>query len=967
MCDLNQQNMKQLLMILSFGLIVTPSVLRAQKCYDYTCNMDKARTALGKKQFKEALAYCKAAKAYSNANAVEADALIDKVFEGIEAQKKIAEDATKRAETETKKAQLAKEEALTQAGIAQKEKDKAIIATHQAEKTARAAENSAVFLRTLNSNPALALRMMYYNYTRHPENTMTRNYYKEIIKDPKTVFVSQVLRSRSGIHAVALSPDGKKVFAANRDKNVIVFDLASGRVDKTFPIESRSSRIKELIVSPDGKKLLSIGGVDTIARLWDIASGRLEHTFAGRGYGINTAAFSPDGKKLLTGDSEETALWDIETEKKEKTYLSFTNVVAFSLDGKKALIGTKNAILWQLETGQVERIFKLDDTQSYLEVKAVCFSPDGKKALVSGLPYPKLWDIASGQVEKIFIQDGRPNKVYFSPDGTKVLMTYRGQSKLWDIKTGEVEKTIPCEGVAFLPDGHSVLAKDYSCVKVCDLDADKAEKTFSLGEEVRSVAFSPDGKKILTGGGQPNGPSFGNNNMVKLWDAASGKLDKTFLGHTHYVQAVIFAPDDNKIWSADHAKVKRWDINSGLQERSLVQEAKNEDYFNKTRFSHDREKVLFKGEDNIRVWNLKTEQFEQSYTVQDNVIAFSPNGKKVLVSQYVGDSFAELQDVATGKVEQVFIGQTGGVNVAVFSPDGKKILTGSGDNTAKLWDIETGIAEKTFIGHTSEIFAVAFSPDGKKILTGSRDKTAKLWDIEAHSIEGWTFPYSLYEMVFEGLTLEPQDTPQYVKDSIELKDYIFREPEIWVSDYAPISYINDDETASDSTARIEDTVLREQPIDVVEDLQNQIDGTEDSLKIYQLYTTLIDTLKNRMKLSPEQNTALLVEAYANRAWAGLFLKKYEESEADIQAGIRLDKDAKSMYVALAPILLLQGKFDKAKAEYEKWQNKSLYLWDYTTYKEAFLDDLNTLEAAGIIPKEREKDVATIKKLLEKKY
>jgi multidrug resistance efflux pump len=82
-----------LLFTLHLSLFSTPSVLTAQNCQDYTCNIAKARTALSHKKFKEAIDYCKAAKAYPNAHIAEADAVIYQIFVAIEKEKEEAKKA----------------------------------------------------------------------------------------------------------------------------------------------------------------------------------------------------------------------------------------------------------------------------------------------------------------------------------------------------------------------------------------------------------------------------------------------------------------------------------------------------------------------------------------------------------------------------------------------------------------------------------------------------------------------------------------------------------------------------------------------------------------------------------------------------------------------------------------------------------------------------------------------------------
>jgi WD domain, G-beta repeat len=398
---------------------------------------------------------------------------------------------------------------------------------------------------------------------------------------------------------------------------------------------------------------------------------------------------------------------------------------------------------------------------------------------------------------------------------------------------------------------------------------------------------------------------------AKLWDIAAGKADKTFAGHTSVVTAVAFSP------------------------------ACPED---------------------------------------------PEGGKTVLTGS--DDKTAKLWDIASGKADKTFAGHTSYVTAVAFSPDGKKALTGSRDNTAKLWDIASGKADKTFTGHTNYVTAVAFSPDGKKALTGSYDNTAKLWNIATDAIEDRVYVFSLYEMAKAGLQIEPEDTPQYITDSTAFMDKTGRDsieyeqlmaawgnsPEYAAHLKKIADWENSDEYKQHNAA-IEKAQNTEGGEDVVQDivqlLQDSITNTLDTVTQYRLYGVLIDTLKMRLKksggdlASPLDYAAILTNAYNSHAWRGFFLKKFEESENDVRAGLAIDSLNLSLNTNFAPALLLQGKFKAAKAEYLKWKNQA-YTSEFPTYKDAFLNDLNTFEKAGIIPKEREKDVATIKKLLEKR-
>jgi len=147
-------------------------------------------------------------------------------------------------------------------------------------------------------------------------------------------------------------------------------------------------------------------------------------------------------------------------------------------------------------------------------------------------------------------------------------------------------------------------------------------------------------------------------------------------------------------------------------------------------------------------------------------------------------------------------------------------------------------------------------------------------------------------------------------------------------------------------------------------LNQRIQAEPETLAQYQLYGTLCDTLRLRAATDPLQKPAL-AGALNSRAWTGFFLKKFEANEADIREGMALQTENKFLPTNLAPALLFQGKREAALAEYKKWKDQPFGEQGYPTYREAFLDDLNTFEKAGIIPPQRQEDVAAARKMLKK--
>jgi WD40 repeat protein len=285
------------------------------------------------------------------------------------------------------------------------------------------------------------------------------------------------------------------------------------------------------------------------------------------------------------------------------------------------------------------------------------------------------------------------------------------------------------DAVAFSPDGKFVLTGSLdNTAKLWDAATGAEVRTFSGHTgPVESVAFSPDGKYVLTGS---------RDKTAKLWDAATGALVQTFYDPTNVVRTSVelkrsnhsmaFSPDGKYVLTAsDDGTPKLWDAATGALVRTF---SGHTNIVRSVAFSPDGNYVLTGGlDDTARLWDAATGAevytFEHASWVYS--VAFSPDGKYVLT----GTSNATLWDTATGVLVRTFTGVANGAIGVAFSPDGSYLLTGSlGQQTAMMWDVTSGALVRTFSGHTDSVDAVAFSPDGKVVLTGSSDRTAKLWD-----------------------------------------------------------------------------------------------------------------------------------------------------------------------------------------------------------------------------------------------
>jgi WD40 repeat protein len=277
---------------------------------------------------------------------------------------------------------------------------------------------------------------------------------------------------------------------------------------------------------------------------------------------------------------------------------------------------------------------------------------------------------------------------------------------------------------------------------------DHSLRTLKGQASVFSVAFSPDGRTLVSGNGY---------NTIKLWDASSGQLLRTLQEHSHTVLSVVFSPDGRTLASGgDDATIKIWDATSGQLLRTLTGHS---DSVISVAFSPDGRTLASGSSDNtIKLWDAASGQLLRTlrgHTYSVLSVAFSPDGR-TLASGSTDDTI-KLWDVASGKLLRTLTGHSNSVFSVVFSPDGRTLASGGDDTTIKLWDAASGQLLRTLQGHSNPVFSVAFSPDGHTLASGSYDHTIKLWDAASGQLLRTLTGHSnwIYSVVFspDGHTL----------------------------------------------------------------------------------------------------------------------------------------------------------------------------------------------------------------------
>jgi WD40 repeat protein len=537
--------------------------------------------------------------------------------------------------------------------------------------------------------------------------------------------------------ATALSPDGKLLASTGTDKQILVWEVTTGRL--RLQLNGQPCRVSALAFSPNGATLAS-GGGDKFVRLWDSATGQLRRSLAGHQDWICTLAFSPDGKILASGSCD----WGFHRGHDWP---------------RPAGRGPEHCEwrLWDVASGRLQRTVTEPG-----RLLSLAFAPDGKSLACGIGKEVRRYPLASeAPIQVVTSHDADVTSIVFTPDGAAVLSGSHDQTvKRTNLETGQVEWQAPgyfeqVNSVALSITGALLVtgSSDHRFARgklqagarhlgpgaIRLWDARSGRMIRRLGdpaEQIMAVALSPDGRRIAGGGIEKEKP------IVTVWDAETGALLWSRNDHAKEVLAVAFAPDGASLaTAAADGQVKICDSQTGSVSRTL---AGHQGGATAVTFSPDG-KVLFcaEGYGRTRAWEVATGRSlqtypaaasqAQSFTIDRlmNSIGLSRDGHTLATcASSVNDEWFDplrIWDARTGTLQRDFAAEKIHGRPMALSPDGSMVATGG--KSIKLWDVRTGKLLRELFGHLKRTQSITFSGDGRRIISGGSYGTTNVWEV----------------------------------------------------------------------------------------------------------------------------------------------------------------------------------------------------------------------------------------------
>ncbi|MGK7940533.1 MAG: WD40 repeat domain-containing protein, partial [Crocosphaera sp.] len=510
------------------------------------------------------------------------------------------------------------------------------------------------------------------------------------------------------------------------------------------------SNVISVAFSPDGK-WLAIGDTNEQIYLWKVKEGcPILHEIIDTNNGwVRAIIFSPDSQIITSaGENGNICLWEVETRKPIATFSGHLDRVrSLSYSGNSQLLASssddRTIRVWDCNRKELITVL----TKHQDRVRWVIFHPV-QDTLISASQDNEicLWDVnfSQGKLIKSFTplenKDNLLRALTISPDG-KLLASGSDDKivRLWDLETGQFKQSLShnhnhwIRSLAFSPDGDQIAsASEDTTICISDVKTGKHLHTLR-GDNggVWSIAFHPKLPWLLSG-------EMGFN--VRIWNYKSGECLRVAQGYSQEIKPITYSPDGKTLALAtNQAIVYLKDSSEGQNKAEILTHSGN---VLSLAWSNDNQMLIGGSDDRkLYIWDtfnkntLLTSLGEHKNWIR--TVAYSRNRKFIATGS--DDKTVKLWDAFNFELLHTFTGHTDWIQSVCFHPTQPLLISSSDDGTIKFWDIndlkKPDPLFKIFVTSQRQVWTVAVSPNGKFMASGSNDNTICIWDLESQQRE----------------------------------------------------------------------------------------------------------------------------------------------------------------------------------------------------------------------------------------
>ncbi|MBI1747734.1 MAG: hypothetical protein HYR55_14270 [Acidobacteria bacterium] len=482
--------------------------------------------------------------------------------------------------------------------------------------------------------------------------------------------------------------------------------------------------VNGLAYSPNGSRLAVSSS--SMIQILNATSLAVEGAMIWHNSWVNSVAWSPDGRRVVSGSSDGTLMiWSAETYQLITTlrdHESAVLCVAWSPNGRFIASGSMDETvkIWNPDTYQVIGTYEGHNGR----VLTLAIAPDNRRIASGSFDGDvHIWDVQS--FERLHARPNPSSQVWavaWSPNGRQLAVGMERTAEIWNTETYELTRSLTgynwyVYSLVWSPNGDRLACGGYGEIKIWNTQTYAVLSTIRQLDRILAIEWSRDGQRIISGS---------SDTTILIWNARDYQLVGTVSGHVGSVDSVEWSPDGRRIATASmDGTIRMWNS----QTYELIRVLRDHLYpVYAVAWSPDGQRFASASKDaSVRVFDSTTYQATIliEHTDAMKALAWSPDRKWLAAGS--SDGTLMIWDAETYELVRSLPGHVGGIMSMAWSPDSKQIACGS-YQSIRVWDLDTFRILRTIEGHTSHVTSLAWSKDGRRLASASWDETLKIWD-----------------------------------------------------------------------------------------------------------------------------------------------------------------------------------------------------------------------------------------------